>query len=163
MLLKFPHDAKERELFLKIVEIKIGEKIFGVDISKVVEIVSLKSLSKVSESDSFLIGVINVRGHVVPVVDIRSRFGIQPVGIEFFSRAIIFSFDGLQVGFLADSVQNRVLDGKKIPTSTDIEEFPPELIACVVSTGEKNAPVWCVENLITPDQKKRLEKVRQAI
>ena len=75
MLLKF-NKEKPKEIPNQIVEFKLGEKLFGIEVSRVVEIINLRNFSTIPESDSFLKGIVNVRGHILPIVDIRQKFQI---------------------------------------------------------------------------------------
>ena len=61
---------------LQLVTFSIGEEEFGVDILKVQEIIRTMEITKVPKAPEFVEGVINLRGKVIPIIDLRKRFGI---------------------------------------------------------------------------------------
>jgi len=92
---------------------KLGDEVFALDISKVREVLDFTTVTKVPRTPDFMRGVINLRGSVVPVVDLRLKFGMT-VTEQTVNTCIIIvevSVDGetTVLGTLADSVQE-VLD-----------------------------------------------------
>jgi len=92
---------------------KLGEEIFAVDVAKVREILDVIAITKVPQTPDFMRGIINLRGSVVPVMDMRLKFGMPPTERTVNTCIIVMevSQDGLTMvlGSLADSVQE-VLD-----------------------------------------------------
>ena len=92
---------------------KLGEEIFALDIAKVREVLDFTSITKVPRTPEFMRGVINLRGSVVPVVDMRLKFGMTLTEKTVNTCIIIVevTVDGERIilGTLADSVQE-VLD-----------------------------------------------------
>jgi purine-binding chemotaxis protein CheW len=92
---------------------KLGEEIFAVDVAKVREILDVITITKVPQTPDFMKGVINLRGSVVPVMDIRLKFGMSPTERTVNTCIIVMEVtqDGetMVLGSLADSVQE-VLD-----------------------------------------------------
>jgi purine-binding chemotaxis protein CheW len=88
---------------------KLDEEIFALDISKVREVLDFTTITKVPRTPEFMRGVINLRGSVVPVVDLRLKFGMTPTEKTVNTCIIIteVSVDGetTVLGALADSVQ----------------------------------------------------------
>jgi purine-binding chemotaxis protein CheW len=88
---------------------KLAEEIFAVDVAKVREILEFTSITKVPQTPDFMRGVINLRGSVVPVMDMRLKFGM-PVTEKTVNTCIIVvevNHEGetIIIGALADSVQ----------------------------------------------------------
>ena len=91
---------------------KLADEIFAIDVSKVREILEFTSITKVPQTPEFMRGVINLRGSVVPVIDLRLNFGM-PCTEQTVNTCIIVvevSLDGeiIVLGALADSVQEVV-------------------------------------------------------
>jgi len=88
---------------------KLEEEVFAVDISKVREVLDFTEVTKVPETPDFMLGVINLRGSVVPVVDMRLKFGMNRTEKTVNTCIIIveIEIDGETtiLGALADSVQ----------------------------------------------------------
>ena len=88
---------------------KLGDEVFALDISKVREVLDFTATTKVPRTPEFMRGVINLRGNVVPVVDMRLKFGMTKTEKTVNTCIIIveISLDGdtTVLGALADSVQ----------------------------------------------------------
>jgi purine-binding chemotaxis protein CheW len=88
---------------------KLADEVFGFDIAKVREVLDFTTITKVPKMPDFLRGVINLRGTVVPVVDLRIKFGMPKADHTVDTCIIIteVNVDGVQttLGALADSVQ----------------------------------------------------------
>lgn len=89
---------------------KLGEEMFALDVSQVREVLDMANITKVPRSPDFMRGVINVRGSVVPVVDMRLKFGMPPADSTVDTRIVVMeiSVDGEEIvlGAMADSVHN---------------------------------------------------------
>ena len=116
------------EEMLQLVTFKLGSEEFALDILLVQEINRRVEITKVPKTPEFVEGVINLRGKIVPVLDLRKRFGL--VGREFTaqSRIIVVNIDKRVLGLMVDSV-SEVL---RIPEHT--VEPPPPLVAGIDAT-----------------------------
>ncbi len=115
-------DKQDAEL-MQLVTFSIGEEEFGVDILKVQEIIRTMEITKVPRAPVFVEGVINLRGKVIPIVDLRRRFGLQSRDHDKDTRMIVIEINNMIVGFVVDSV-SEVL---RIPSHT--VEPPPPVVA----------------------------------
>jgi len=88
---------------------KLDEEVFAVDVAKVREILDFTTITKVPQTPDFMRGVINLRGSVVPVVDMRLKFGMSQTGKTVNTCVIVMEIalggETTIVGSLADSVQ----------------------------------------------------------
>ena len=105
---------------LQLVTFSIGSEEFGVDILKVIEIIRTMEITKVPKAPAFVEGVINLRGLVIPIIDLRRRFGLAEKAGDSDTRIIVIEINGMSVGFVVDSV-SEVL---RIPANT-VEPAPP--------------------------------------
>lgn len=118
------HDSSD---LLQLVSFKIGNEEFGVDILKVQEINRMMQITAVPNSPDFVDGVINLRGRVIPVIDLRVKLNMQKVEHSSDTRIIVVEINNKTVGFIVDSVKEVL----RIPES--ITENPPDLVAGVDS------------------------------
>ena len=104
---------------------KLGEEVFAVDVAQVREVLEFTKITKVPRTPDFMRGVINVRGSVVPVVDMRLKFGMSKIENTVDTCIIVMevSLDGETtiLGALADSVQ------EVIDLEPDQIEPPPRI------------------------------------
>lgn len=112
---------------LQLVTFKIAEEEFGVEILAVQEIIRIMQITTVPRAPAFIEGVINLRGKVIPVIDMRKRFGLPVVERDSQTRIIVMEFNQKIVGFLVDAV-SEVL---RIPADT--VEAPPPVVAGIGS------------------------------
>ncbi|SHN70973.1 chemotaxis protein CheW [Desulfovibrio litoralis] len=117
------HSQKKDDELLQLVTFSIGEEEFGVDILKVQEIIRTMEITKVPRAQEFVEGVINLRGKVIPIIDLRRRFGLHSKEHDKHTRIIVIEINNMIVGFVVDSV-SEVL---RIPAST--VEPPPPVVA----------------------------------
>lgn len=108
---------------LQLVTFNLGEEEFGVDILNVKEIIRMMEITKVPKSPEFVDGVINLRGHVIPIIDLRKRFSMVTREHDKNTRISVVELGDSVVGFVVDSV-HEVL---RIPSGT--VEPPPPVVA----------------------------------
>jgi purine-binding chemotaxis protein CheW len=120
---KFDEKHKEENEILQLVSFAIGNEEFGVNILKVQEINKLTQITKVPNAPYFVEGVINLRGKVIPIIDLRTRLGMPKKEHDKNTRIIVVEIEGKTIGFIVDSV-SEVL---RIPKS--ITEPPPDIVA----------------------------------
>lgn len=91
---------------------KLADEVFALDVAKVREILEITNITKVPQTPDFMRGVINLRGSVVPVIDMRLKFGMseteQTVNTCIIVVEITMDGDTTVLGALADSVQEVV-------------------------------------------------------
>ena len=108
---------------IQLVTFSIGEEEFGVNILQVQEIIRTMDITKVPRAPEFVEGVINLRGKVIPIVDMRSRFGLEHKEHDKYTRIIVIEIEMIIVGFVVDSV-SEVL---RIPANS--VQPPPPVVA----------------------------------
>jgi purine-binding chemotaxis protein CheW len=113
---------------LHIVGFRVGRETFGVPIGLVHEIVRVPDITAVPDSPGYVEGVINLRGKIVSVVDLRKRFGEREISSHKKNRILVAEVEGKMVGLIVDAA-SEVL---KIPDSEI--ELPPS----VFEEGELN-------------------------
>jgi purine-binding chemotaxis protein CheW len=101
---------------LQVVGFRIGDETFGVRIGSVREIVRVPEITTVPNAQDTIEGVINLRGKIIPVIDLRKRFGQTQIVTDKKNRILVVELDGKLVGLIVNSA-SEVL---KIPPS-DIE------------------------------------------
>ena len=119
--------AKTDGSLLQLVTFKVAEEEFGLEILKVQEIIRTMEITKVPRSPAFVEGVINLRGKVIPIIDLRRRFGLDTRAHDQQTRIVVIELGQMIVGFVVDSV-SEVL---RIPAAT--VEPPPPIVAGIDS------------------------------
>jgi purine-binding chemotaxis protein CheW len=107
---------------LKVIVFQLNDKEYGVPVSQVKSIEKIMHITRVPHANPFVKGVMNLRGVVTPLLDLRVRFGMEEEGYNEGTRVIIVSIEDKEVGLIVDGA-NDVID---IPTSKI--EPPPEVV-----------------------------------
>ncbi len=108
---------------LQLVVFNLGQEEYGLPITKVQEINRLAPITKLPQAPSFMEGVINLRGRVIPVIDLRKRFQISIGEYTDDTRVIIVEVTGQTVGIIVDAVTEVIR-----LSSSNIEPPPPAFI-----------------------------------
>ncbi|MED2973303.1 chemotaxis protein CheW [Fictibacillus sp. B-59209] len=104
---------------IKVIVFQLENEEYGVDVHQVKSIERVSHITRIPRTPGFVKGVINLRGIVTPIIDLRSRFEMEEKQTDENTRIIIVNTDEMEVGLIVDSA-NDVLD---IPTA-DIEPTP---------------------------------------
>ncbi|MGB0908753.1 MAG: chemotaxis protein CheW [Nitrospirales bacterium] len=107
---------------LQLVSFHVGEEEFAIDILGVQEIIRMVELTPVPNAPYFVEGVINLRGKVIPILDLRSRFGLPSADRTKETRIIVVEIADTVLGFIVDSVE-------------EVLRLPENLIETPPSTG----------------------------
>ncbi|MEK4385147.1 chemotaxis protein CheW [Solibacillus sp. FSL W7-1464] len=94
---------------LKVIVFQLADKEYAIPVSHVKGIEKLMHITRVPKTEHYVKGVINLRGVVTPVIDLRERFDLPVSGNEETTRIIIITLETMEVGFIVDSA-NDVLD-----------------------------------------------------
>jgi len=107
---------------IKVIVFSLGNEEYGVEVEKVKTIERVQHLTRVPRTPAFVKGVMNLRGVVVPVIDLRGRFSLEETAYTDSTRIIVVAVNELEVGMLVDSA-NDVID-----VNTDTISDPPEIV-----------------------------------
>jgi purine-binding chemotaxis protein CheW len=120
---------------LHIVGFQIGRETYGVPITSLHEIVRVPEITAVPDAPDYLEGVINLRGKIVSVMDLRKRFGIKQAALKKGNRILVVEHSGKLAGLIVDSASEVV----KIPAD-DVEAPPAAFqeggLNCVTGLGK---------------------------
>lgn len=104
---------------IKLIVFQLKDKEYAIPVNQVRSIEKVEHITRVPSTEKFVKGVINLRGVITPIIDLRTRFELEEESISDSTRIIIVGFNDLEVGFIVD-LANDVID---IPASS-IEPTP---------------------------------------
>lgn len=143
----------EKEKNLKFVIFNIGEEIFGIEVYKVIEILSPQKVYSIPELPDFLAGVINVREEVIPLIDLRKRFGVKSSDSE--ARIIIVKYDSEKIALLVGEIKEIIsLSNKEITSPPMI--FKGLKRKYLTGIGKKDGRIIIllnIDDLLTSEEK----------
>lgn len=109
------------ETLLHLVTFQLGKEEYGVEIASVQEIIRATDITQVPGAPAHVRGVINLRGKIIPVVDLRKRFSLPEVSTCDTMRIIVVELGQKRIGMLVDSVSQVI----RVPSGV-VEELPEE-------------------------------------
>jgi len=107
---------------------RLGREEYGFDVTKVREIQTMDSITTVHGSASYIEGVMNLRGKLVTVINLRKRFGMEPADKQSESKIVVVDAPDAPVGFIVDEVT----EVASIPKAT-IEKVPTPIASKIES------------------------------
>jgi purine-binding chemotaxis protein CheW len=142
------------------VTFKIADESYGVGVLKVQEIIGMTEIVYVPNSPEFMKGVINLRGAVVPVVDMRKRFRMEERKYDMFTVIIIVEVKEILVGMIVDTVsdvvgipQNAIQETTHFTTKID-----SEFIAGIGQTNDKLVIILDIDKILSTEEIKTIEQ-----
>lgn len=109
------------DIVLQWVTFKLQEETYGINVMQVQEVLRYTEIAPVPGSPDYVLGIINLRGNVVTVIDTRTRFGLEPDEITDNSRIVIIEAEKQVIGILVDSVAEVVyLKQSEIDTAPNV-------------------------------------------
>ena len=107
---------------IQVVAFKLRKEEYGFNILNVQEIKGLTDITRVPFASDFIKGVINLRGSVLPVIDLKKRLGLQETEYTENTRIVIVKVDEVSVGMIVDAVTEVItLDGAHVDTSKAVD------------------------------------------
>jgi purine-binding chemotaxis protein CheW len=153
--------TQTEELF-QLVSFTIGQEEFGLDIQRIQEINRMVEITRVPNSPEFVVGVINLRGKVIPIIDLRKRFGFPPKDSDKNTRIIVVELDNMVVGFVVDAVREVIRIPKNItePPPAIIAGIGSEYITSVAKMDNRLLILLDLERLLRDKEKQQLESTQ---
>ena len=149
--------SDKRTETLQLVSFTLGDEEYAVDILKVREIIRVPNITRVPHAPSFVEGVINLRGKVIPVIDLRKRFGLETGSHTKGTRIVVLELERL-IGMIVDGVS------QVLRLSADNVEPPPPIVSGISAEylkgvgkiDERLLILLDVEKILTMDEGRQL-------
>ncbi|AKH20179.1 chemotaxis protein CheW [Sedimenticola thiotaurini] len=123
----------------QLVTFRLEDETYGINVMHVQEVLRVTEIAPVPGAPPYVLGIINLRGNVVTVIDTRSRFGLPPGDIDEASRIVIIESEDQVVGILVDSVAEVVeLLGSEIDSAPNVGNEDSSKFIQGVATRENN-------------------------
>ncbi|MFT4514392.1 MAG: purine-binding chemotaxis protein CheW [Planctomycetota bacterium] len=123
----------------QVVSFRLGEEEYGVNIMTVQEIILLGCITQVPEVPEHVLGVINLRGNVIPILNLRRRFGMPDQEPEDATRIVVMNLNGRTVGVVVDAVSEvlRLSLDDISPTPQSLSSAGKDYITGLAQSGER--------------------------
>ena len=107
-----------------------GEEIFGISIKYVNEIIGLQQITHIPDTENFIIGLINLRGKIIPVIDVRIRFEMEPLEYNDRTSVIVIDVKSTVIGLIVDRIEG-------VAEFAENEITPPPSVSDLESQARK--------------------------
>jgi purine-binding chemotaxis protein CheW len=145
----------------QLISFMVGEEEYGLDILRVKEVIRIREITRLPQAPSFVKGIINLRGDVIPIIDLRDKFGLEHREYTAMTRVIVVDVDGKLVGMVVDAASQVV----RIPAD-QIEPPPPiagglsvEYIRGVGKLDERLIILLQIDRILSTEEKVELENL----
>jgi len=134
---------------------------YGVDIATVREIIQMQTVTRVPGSASFVEGLINLRGVVIPVVDLRRRFGLESTEHDKDTRIMVIHCEGQDIGMVVDSVTEvlRIQSDSIVPPSSLIMTANSKYLLGIVKLPDRLVVLLDTERVLSHEDQSALAKM----
>ncbi|MGB6335903.1 MAG: chemotaxis protein CheW [Thermoanaerobaculia bacterium] len=132
---------------------RLGESSFGLPVADIREVMRVGAITRVPQAPFAVTGVTDLRGRVIPIVDLGARFDLDPVEVDEQSRIVVLDAEGRLIGLLVDAVDRvaRILPSQKEDPDPDADGQPTAVVA-LYSWEDEQLRLLDVEELLSIDE-----------
>lgn len=149
----------------QLISFMIGKEEYGLEILTVKEVIRIREITRIPKAPVFVKGIINLRGDVIPIIDLREKFGLEIQEYTTMTRVIIVEVDGKSIGMVVDSVSQviRIEKDQVEPPPPLIGGISAEYLRGVGKIGEKLIIMLNIDKILTVDEKIDLKKMEESL
>lgn len=139
----------------------VGDEDFGLDVLRVQEIIRYVEPTKIPHAPNYLDGVINFRGEVIPVINLRKMFGLPELADHEFIVIIVLEINGKTFGLIVDRVSDILnIPGDKIqPAHEFSSRAGTEYLKAMGKLGKRLVLILDLDKIISLSDQKKLEEI----
>jgi purine-binding chemotaxis protein CheW len=140
---------------VQLVTFRVGGEEFGLDVFSVHEILSYQQPTPMPRAPEFVEGVLDVRGTLVPIVDLRRRFETPEVVYDQETRIVLVDFNGERLGLVVDSVTEvlRAPETAVSPPPAYIRGLAAEFVRGIVRVGERLVVLIDLDRILSSEER----------
>lgn len=156
----------EKEYQYQLVTFQLGEEQYGIDIMDVKEIVRVQDIRPIPNAPSYVEGIINLRGEIIPIINLHKRFHIKKAAIgedeELLSGFVIIDIDGMKLGMVIDKIARVVtIENEKIQAPPQmLSGIGAEYIQGVIQNEDGYLIILDIRRLFNPKELQKIIELR---
>jgi purine-binding chemotaxis protein CheW len=146
---------------VQLVSFRLAREEYGIEITKVQEIILLGEITRVPQTPDFIKGLINLRSAVIPVVDLRLRFGLPAEDSTDETRIMVVNVAGKTIGVIVDAVSEvlRVSQEQIVPPPPTVTGLGREYLTGLVQLENRLLILLNIDKILTDDETAAVEAV----
>ena len=140
----------------------LEDEVYGIEIKYVTEIIGIQSITKVPEVPNYVKGIINLRGKIIPVIDVRLKFGKQPMEYDDRTCIVVIDITEVSVGLIVDNVDEVLtIDDQDIAAPpANKTGFENKYIKGIGKAGERVQLLLDCEKLLKNEEMEIIEGIK---
>jgi len=156
----------EKDYQYQLVTFQLGEEHYGIDIMDVKEIVRVQDIRPIPNAPSYVEGIINLRGEIIPIINLHKRFHIKRAVVgkdeELLSGFIIIDVDGMKLGVVIDKIARVVtIENEQIQAPPQmLSGIGAEYIQGVIQNEEGYLIILDIRRLFNPKELQKINELR---
>jgi purine-binding chemotaxis protein CheW len=153
--------AETAEHEVQVVTFTLGKEEYAIDILQVQEIVMMREITRMPRAPEFIEGIVNLRGQMIPIIDMRKRFSLDEAQHDSETRIIIVEIAGELVGMVVDGVREviRLPDSAVSPPPPMIQGISSEYLRGIGQIGERLLIMLDLEKVLSANEQEVLRKL----
>lgn len=138
----------------KYLTFQLGNEVFGIEIKFVTEIIGMQAITYVPEVPDYVKGIINLRGQIIPVIDMRIKFKKEPMEYNDRTCIIVINIADTSIGFIVDSVSEvmNISDDNIVPPPNYKTGFKNKYIKGIGKDGKDVKLLLDCQKIISEDE-----------
>jgi purine-binding chemotaxis protein CheW len=146
---------------LEVVTFKLGEEEYGIDIQKVQELRGYDAVTRIANAPEYIKGVVNLRGIIVPIIDMRIKFKLGDPTYDQFTVVIVLNIGGRVVGMVVDSVSDVItLTAEQIKPAPEMGSvLDADYLIGLGTLDERMLILVDIDRLMSSDEMGLIEKM----
>ena len=156
--------VKEAEEVRQFISFSVGEEEYGLELLRVKEVIRVREITWLPKAPSCVKGIINLRGDVIPIIDLRDKFGLESREVTAQTRVIVVEIEGRLTGLVVDSASQvvRIPSDQVDPPPQVLGRFSQELITGVGKIDDTLVILLNPDSILTVDEKMALSSIDAA-
>ncbi len=145
----------------QLIKFHVGDEAFGIEITQIYQILKPQEIFKVPNTPPFIDGLLNLRGSVLTVFNLRKRFNMPDRENDENTRIITVNVNDYLLGFIVDSVTEivRVPDEEIESTPPSLVNFDRRFLSGVAKVEDKLILLLNLKEILTPDEEKQVKNI----
>ena len=158
-------EVKETGELRQLISFSVGEEEYGLELARVKEVIRVREITWLPKAPSFVRGIINLRGDVIPIIDLRDEFGLDSREDTAQTRVIVVEMEGRFMGLVVDSASQvvRISADQVDPPPPVPGGFSQELITGVGKLEDRLVILLNPDAILTVEEKVALSSIDTAM
>ncbi len=153
--------AQETSGSMQLVSFRLAQEEYGIEITKVQEIILMGEITRVPQTPDFIQGLINLRNTVIPIVDLRLRFGVSQEETTDETRIMVINVGGKTIGIIVDAVNEvlRILNDQISPPPPTVVGLGQDYLTGLVKLEQRLLILLDIDKILGDEEAAAVDSV----